>query len=350
MEDALEHRANPSIKLTDIGAQYRGLQLIDLARQCAIESGANVKGLSQREVAMEALGLSKRGYMSTSDFPNVLANVVNKTLRRQYELQNPTFQAFAQRGTFKDFKAKSIVQLGDVTKMKKILEGGEYKFGTMGETAETYAATKYGMIIPLTWESIINDDLSAFSRIPTSIANKARQLQSDIVYSILSANAAMGDGVALFDAATHKNYTSTGTAISVAALQVARIAMRTQRDVQGDALNLVPKYLVVGPAQEQLAYQYTSSMYTPTKNADINPIYNAALTVIVEPRITGTEWYLVADPAMIDTIEYAFLEGEGELFTEQKIGFDVDGMQLKARMVFNAKAIDYRGMYKNVGA
>jgi hypothetical protein len=126
--------------------------------------------------------------------------------------------------------------------------------------------------------------------------------------------------------------------------------MRTQRDVQGDALNLVPKYLVVGPAQEQLAYQYTSSMYTPTKNADINPIYNAALTVIVEPRITGTEWYLVADPAMIDTIEYAFLEGEGELFTEQKIGFDVDGMQLKARMVFNAKAIDYRGMYKNVGA
>lgn len=350
MEDALEHRANPTIALTDIGREFRGLSMIDLARTCAIESGVNVKGLSQREVAMAALGLSQRGYMSSSDFPNVLSNVVNKTLRRQYELQSPTFQAFCQRGTFKDFKSKSIVQLGDVTKMKQVLEGGEYKYGTMGEAVESYAAKKYGMIIPLTWEAIVNDDLSAFSRIPNSISTKARQLQSDIVYSILSTNANMGDGIALFEAATHKNYTSTGTAISVAALQVGRVALRNQKDAQGDALNLVPKYLLVGPAKEQEAYQFTSSNYTPTKGSDINPVYNTALQVIVDARITGNEWYLIADPAMIDTIEYSFLEGEGELFTEQKIGWEVDGMELKARMVFNAKAIDYRGLYKNAGA
>ena len=349
MEDALEHRANPTIALTDIGREFRGLSMIDLARTCAIESGVNVKGLSQREVALEALGLSKRGYMSSSDFPLVLSNVVNKTLRRQYEFQSPTFQAFCQRGTFKDFKSKSIVQLGDVTKMKQILEGGEYKYGTMGETAESYKANKYGMIIPLTWEAIVNDDLSAFSRIPNSISTKARQLQSDIVYAILSANAALSDGVALFHA-THNNYTGTGTAISVAALQVGRVALRNQKDAQGDALNLVPKYLLVGPAKEQEAYQFTSSNYTPTKGSDINPVYNTALQVIVDARITGNEWYLIADPSMIDTIEYSFLEGEGELFTEQKIGWEVDGMELKARMVFNAKAIDYRGMYKNAGA
>lgn len=350
MEDAIEHRANPTIALTDIGREFRSLTMVELARKCAEDAGISTKGLSQREIAQTALGLSTRAYMSSSDFPNVLSNVVNKTLRRQYELQNPTFQAFSQRGTFRDFKSKSIVQLGDVTKMKEIAEGGEYKHGSMGETAESYAAKKYGIIIPLTWESIVNDDLSAFSRIPTSIANKARQLQSDIVYSLLSSNSNMGDGIALFDAAGHGNYTSSGTVINVANLQIARTAIRNQKDAQGDALNLVPKYLVVGPAQEQVAYQYTSSQYTPTKNSDINPIYNAALTVIVDARITGNEWYLIADPAMIDTIEYSFLEGEGELFTEQRIGWDVDGMEMKARMVFNAKAIDYRGMYKNAGA
>ncbi len=349
MEDAIEHRANPTIALTDMGREFRSLTMVELARKCAEDAGASTKGLTQREIAQTALGLSTRGYMSSSDFPNVLSNVVNKTLRRQYELQNPTFQAFCQRGSFKDFKSKSVVQLGDVSKMQVILEGGEYKKGVMGESAESYAAKKHGIIIPLTWESIVNDDLSAFSRIPASIASGARQLQSDIVYSILSTNAALSDGVALFHA-THNNYTGTGTVINVANLQIARTAIRNQKNAQGYSLNLVPKYLVVGPLQEQVAYQYTSSQYVPTKNSDINPIYNAALTVIVDARITGNEWYLMADPAMIDTIEYSFLDGEGELFTEQRIGWDVDGMEMKARMVFNAKAIDFRGMYKNVGA
>ena len=53
---------------------------------------------------------------------------------------------------------------------------------------------------------------------------------------------------------------------------------------------------------------------------------------------------------MIDTIEYMYLEGEEGLFTETKQGFEVDGLMVKARHVFAAKAIDYRGLYKNGGA
>jgi hypothetical protein len=62
------------------------------------------------------------------------------------------------------------------------------------------------------------------------------------------------------------------------------------------------------------------------------------------------EWFLAADPNMIDTIEYAFLDGEQELFTDQREGFNIDGVEVKARMVFAAKAIDWRGLYRNNGA
>jgi hypothetical protein len=31
-------------------------------------------------------------------------------------------------------------------------------------------------------------------------------------------------------------------------------------------------------------------------------------------------------------------------------GFEMDGMKIKARLDFAAKAIDHRGLYKNVGA
>ena len=58
---------------------------------------------------------------------------------------------------------------------------------------------------------------------------------------------------------------------------------------------------------------------------------------------------MAAAPNMVDTIEYGFLDGN-ELYTEQREGFDVDGMQFKVRMTFGAKAIDWRGLYKNAGA
>ncbi len=57
-----------------------------------------------------------------------------------------------------------------------------------------------------------------------------------------------------------------------------------------------------------------------------------------------------ADPSTVDTIEYAYLEGHEGVFTETKHGFEVDGLQVKCRHVFGAKAIDWRGLYKNPGA
>ena len=71
---------------------------------------------------------------------------------------------------------------------------------------------------------------------------------------------------------------------------------------------------------------------------------------MVDGRITGNSWHLAATPTLVDTIEYAYLEGEEGLFTETRQGFEVDGLQIKARHVFAAKAIDWRGLYKNAGA
>jgi hypothetical protein len=74
--------------------------------------------------------------------------------------------------------------------------------------------------------------------------------------------------------------------------------------------------------------------------------------VTVEPRITDLSWFLASDPNAqpIDTIEYAYLAGAEGLMIEQRQGFEVDGVDIKARLVFGAKAIDYRGLYKNPGA
>jgi hypothetical protein len=45
-------------------------------------------------------------------------------------------------------------------------------------------------------------------------------------------------------------------------------------------------------------------------------------------------------------VEYCYLEGQQGVYIETKQGFEVDGVEIKARMDFGAAAIDYRGMQK----
>ncbi len=351
MIEAIEFRSNPSNKELAKkveGNEFRGMSLIRMAAEAIVAAGGSIKGLADSEIARYALNLSDRaGMLSTSDFPIILGNTINRLLLAEYAIAPRTFQAWSQQSIAKDFKTNTRARFGDMTSFSKVNEGSEYKYGSVGEASEAYKVAKYGEIIAVTWETLVNDDLGAFNRLPAKIANAAARQQSDIMYAILSANANMSDGVALFHA-THANLGTAG-AISIDSLAEARKLLRNQKGVGAlDYLNLVPMVLLVGPAYESLALQYTSSAYLPTTQSQVNPYKN--LTVVVEPRITGNAWYIMADPRSIDTVEYAFLEGNGELFTETRQGFHVDGVEVKARMVFGAKAIDWRGMVKNVGA
>jgi len=177
----------------------------------------------------------------------------------------------------------------------------------------------------------------------------AAQTESNIVWDLLLGNPNFTDGTAVFHA-DHGNLAASGGAINTTTLAAARAAMRKQKSIGGNFLNLAPEYLVVGSDKELEAYQFTSSNYVPAKNADINDVRNASLTVIVDARITGNQWYLYAAPGAVDTFEYAYLEGEQGVFTETREGFEVDGMEIKARLVFGAAWIDFRGGYKNPGA
>lgn len=347
-EDAVIHRLHGG-ELSAEAREFRGHSLIDLARHFLQENGVNTNQLSRQDIAKMSLGLANsRGYHSTSDFPNILAAVVNKTLRKAYDMQTRTFNPFVRKTTNPDFKTITRAQLsGLVGGFDVIAEGGEYKHASFSDGKETYSLVKYGKKFTITWEALINDDLSAFDRIPSAIAAKAVQKQSDIVYGILTGNPNMSDAVALFHA-NHGNLAGAGTTIPNG-IAAARAAMRKQTDPNGDFINVAPRFLVCGPDKETEAQQLLNASIVAAKTVDTN-VFRGSHELIVEPRLTGNQWYTIADPALIDTIELCFLEGEGELFTERRTAFDQDGLEIKARSVFAAKAIDWRGMYKNAGA
>lgn len=354
MQNALLHRCDAKIKLEDAGREFRGMRLVDMAREFVEMSGGNARGMTPQELARAALGCDRQavraaGMHSTSDFPLLLGSTVNRTLRDSYANAPQTWRPLGRQTTVPDFRAVTRAALGDIAALEQVKEHGEYKYGTLSEDGAPIKVAKFGKIIAITWETIVNDDLGALTRIPAALGNAAAATESNVVWALLLGNPNFTDSTPLFDAA-HGNLAGSGGAINTTTLAAARAAMRKQKSKAGEFLNLAPEYLVVGPDKELEAFQFTSSVYVPAKNADINDVRNASLTVIVDARITGNQWYLYAAPGAVDTFEYAYLEGEQGVFTETREGFEVDGMEIKARLVFGAGWIDYRGAYKNPGA
>lgn len=341
VEEALLHRYNPAQhKLSDNGKRFSGLSLIEIGRELLTQRGVDIRGMSRDQIATRAM-------LTTGDFPYILANVANKTLRQAYEAAPQTFKPFTRMVTAPDFKTIARTALGDSPTLEKVNEHGEYKYGSVSEARETYAIASYGKIVALTRQTLINDDLSAFTRLPEMFGRAAADLESDTVWGIITANAALADSIALFHA-SHGNL-PTGAAISVAQLGVCRAAMRVQTGLDGrNKINVTPRYLLVPAALETIAQQFTSQAYAASASSSINP-FAGALQVLAEPRLdtaSTTAWYMAADPAQIDTIEYAYLDGNQGVYLETKDGWEIDGVEFKARLDFGAKAIDFRGLVK----
>ncbi|MFT4015215.1 MAG: peptidase U35 [Paracoccus sp. (in: a-proteobacteria)] len=353
MTEALTHRANPGAGQISSGArEFRGLSLMEMARHAVERSGTRTGGMSKMELAGAALGQRAGvGYHGTSDFPSILANVANKTLRDAYASTPRTFAAWARRATITDFRPVQRTQLGGAPDLQKVLESGEFQYGTIGEGKEVYALASYGRIIAFTRQSLINDDLDAFARVPAAFGASAADLESDIVYSILMQNPNMGDGTALF----HANHGNLGTAsvISEAALAAAYRAFGQQKGTEERLISVLPRFILVPPGSRSVEARKQVTATTPSSTSDVNT-FSGRLEVIEEPRLipaAGQDpWFLAADPARIDTVEYAYLDGQEGVFTETRMGFEVDGIEIKARHDFAAKAIDWRGLWKNPGA
>lgn len=344
IENALEHRADPKVKLSDDGRNFRGLRLMEIARDILEANGIKSRGMAPMEVVT-------RAFNTTSDFSSILANVANKSLRNGYEQSPRTFTAWAKQAIIPDFKQVSRTQLGEAPVLEAVGEGGEIKRGSMVDGKEVYQLATYAKIMAVSRQAIINDDLNAFTDVPRKFGFSAASLESDVVYGILTANAALADAIALFHA-SHGNLQGTGVALGVDPVGELRKFIRLQKGLDGKrVLNLIGKFLIVPAALEQKALQMTTQI-TPALATSVNPWFNQ-LQPIVEPRLdaaSATAYYMAVDPAQCDTVEYGYLEGQEGVYTETRMGFDVDGMEIKARLDFGAKALDFRGMSKNVGA
>lgn len=294
-----------------------------------------------------------RAALSTSDFPLILQDTVRKAMRKGYESEPGTHTRWVLRSTVPDFKEQSRVILGSMPELLHVPEGGEYKAGAIDEDKSVpFRVEKYGRLLAITWEALVNDDLGALGRIPQGMGQAARRKEADLIYQLFDGNGQlMQDGNALFHSA-HANLASSSSALDDDALAKGRLLMRKQAAVGGGALNLTPKFLLVPPEYESQAEKLIAASSVHVSNASdkglevVTPAWIRGLELVVESRLPADAAYLLASNAQIDTAELAFLGEDGGPVVEEEKEFDRDVRRYKVRSVFAARFLDWRGAVK----
>jgi len=303
---------------------------------------------------LDPMGIFQRA-MTTSDFTNVLADVANKALLEGFANAEESYDEWADTsGRVNDFKTHVFARASEAPSLAEINpDGGEYKYGSMADAKESVAVVDYGIIVPFTRKAMVNDDLGALADIREKLGAAAKRKYGDLVYAVLTANANMGDGLALFEASTHKNYVSSGAVPAVAGLQTAFAAMATQTDINGiQNLNVRPVYVLSPWALKGTWDQLLINTYPIVPGSSGTPAVNpySYLKAVYDSRLDADEtagWYLAAKKGM--TVKLFTLNGNMTPMMETREGWTVDGMEFKARVTAAAKAMDYRGLYFNEG-
>lgn len=340
-EDAILLRAGRSgIAQNDLA----GYSLRELARECLVRSG--VRPPSN---VMDMVGRS----FTSSDFPYILANAANKSLMSGFEQADETWAQWCDTGSAPDFKSNTLVRMSEFSDLDQIPEDGEYTHGAVSEMKETFQLATYGKMFRLGRQAIINDDLGAFNDIPMGHGEAAARKIGDIAYAVLTANSAMGDGTALFHSG-HANLAGSAGAVAVSTLAAAIAAMKKQKDIAGKRrLNIRPTFFLAPVDLEGTCEQlFLSNLEgTQAKPGQVNPYTGNYFTRVYEGRLSDastTAWYLAAGKGK--TVRVIFLNGQQSPYLESQNGWNVDGVEWKVRIDAAAKALDWRGLYKNAGA
>lgn len=354
-------------RAVDYSHQFRSASLADIVRLCARLDGVNLPmgstGLMRSYI--EAFGA--RGF-STSALSAVYTTSVNAELMMAYQAAaDSTAGGWIRENDVADFRPNERARMVDGGKLKKLPRGGTADHAEYSDIVETFKIARYAKQFIIDDQDIQDNNFGGMTGfVPADFGASARELRPDLIYSLLMANAAMRDTVALFHA-NHSNLTGSA-ALAVATLKAGRAAMMLQTEGTRN-LGIMARFLIVPPTLHDDAQILVRSRKLIT-GSDVlvpedNPNAEAGLTPVADPRLengvtdptdgtgatvhTGSSstWFLAGNASQ-HTIECAYLKGTGRAPTLRSFILDKGqwGIGWDIELSIGAKALDWRALSK----
>lgn len=287
-----------------------------------------------------------KGTWSYVEISSILSNVAGKFLREGFMAVEDTWSRISTIRNVRDFKSITTVSLVGDLQFEKLGAAGEIKHGTLGEVTYSNKADTYAKMLAITRQDIINDDLGALSAAPRRLGRGAATKLNDIFWTEF-----LGGEGAGFWSATHTTVGDTGNSnlnsgaadVTIAGLTATELLFLNQVDPQGLPLGVMPKIVLVPNAlkaamaallhpQSQLI---TGSDVTKSNvNVFAGRFQLESSSYLANSSYSGysaQEWYMLADPNELSTIEIAALNGKVEPTVETAdADFNTLGIQMRA--------------------
>lgn len=328
--------------------EFRNFRMIDFAKEALANAGVNCRGWSDMDIFQRALSTS------SSDFPVLLEGTNRRILLNAFETASKTWREWCRVGTVSDFREYKRVKKGLITSLDSLAENEQYKNKDIKDGVyEKISAKKYGNILGITYEMMINDDLDAMTSMAADLGEAAALTIEQKAYALLLGNPVMIEtGKNLFSA-DHNNLITTGAGVpSVAQFDKMRVAMKRQKDVNKvDFLNITPDIGLFPTELYGTALVVNGAEFdhdTDAASTKPNRVRGIMKKIIDTPRLEGAPYYLFSSKHL--PIEVAFLNGQEAPFMASEEAFNFDGIQWKIRHVFGVAAVEWRGAIKNAGA
>jgi hypothetical protein len=311
----------------------------DFHRHVLRNAGQSIAGLSDQEVIIRAL--------STSDLPLIAGESYNLNMRRVYETSASRSAMLAGARSVADFRRHTEV-LNDWTTLgvDKINELGEFKSSFVSEDGEQYSIFTLGGITSISRQVWVN----SAGRLGTLSDAMGRRLAADVsdrrvafLEGIANAGPNMRDGHPVFYAARGNIAVLDITSLETMIVSVldARAAA-SKRKGQGDVMiGQPPTIWLVPPEFEGTALRAVANV-AAVQAANVKPLAGR-LQVVSEPRLMATDHsYLACAPSVFDGLVQISMDGAPGVFTESRWGFEVDALQVKARLDIGFGFVEWR--------
>lgn len=329
---------------------FHNFHLMEIAKASLSRANIDFSAMNHQQIAQAALT------QTTSDFPVLLENAMHKAMLDAYQGAPDTWNRFARTGSVSDFRAHNRYRTGSIGNYQTVNEAGEYEHVAIPDAEKsTISAQDRGLIIGVTYQMLINDDIGGFMSLASDAGRAGRRSIESAVYAMLAENGGLGpnmlDGNPLFDA-SHGNI-GTGAALSIASIDADRVLMGSQQDISGnDFLDLRPSIWLGPLASGGTARVINDSQFDPDSTNALqrpNKVRGLFTDVVDTARLSGTRYYLFANPNDAPVLEVAFLNGESEPMLVMEEQFSSRGTKWRATLDFGVGVVDYRGAVTNAG-
>jgi len=274
-----------------------------------------------------------REALTTSDFPYLFGDVLDRQVLAQYKATESSWRKYTKTSTVPRLAPQvggyRFAITGGDQKLDKVAEKGEYLASGRDEARYSLSVYKYGRQFDISWEAIINDDLNALKDTPMRFSKAAVRTEQYTVVNQYADDDGTHAAGNLYDKVTAGEINGSVALLTIANLEAALEAMASWTDAGGSPIFNRAKYIVVPPALEMTARQILTSATkmwiqgatdlaaAPSVPYPMNNVVSQmGLELIVEPWLPvcdatngATAWYLFADPGDIAALEAGFLRG-----------------------------------------